>query len=329
MIEAGEEAPRQERKRVTSADVAKASGVSRATVSYVLNNAPGRAISEQTRELVMRTARELGHLPFAPARTLRLGRSDVVLALVRDFSLGYVSNEILHHLDVALAERGYLVLVHRLDESLRSIAELWGAISPAMVVVMGGMSPPDESMIEGSNTKLLKVHGGVHHARAGELQMEYLLSRGHRRVGYAYPTTESVQLVAVERFSGADRVARDRGVDPLAVESVDMADVSTVTSAVDRWLSGPEPVTAICAHNDEIALAVMAALAERGVVIGEDVAVIGIDDIPAARVSLTTVKVDHVAWGAAVVRAVVAMLDGEDAPPLAGEYLTLIPRTSA
>ena len=61
------------RKRATSADVAREAGVSRATVSYVLNNVPKRKISDETRTLVLETAARLGHVPYAPARSLRLG----------------------------------------------------------------------------------------------------------------------------------------------------------------------------------------------------------------------------------------------------------------
>jgi DNA-binding LacI/PurR family transcriptional regulator len=63
------------KKRLTSADVARASGVSRGTVSYVLNNDPRQSIPTETRERVLKAARTLGYQPFAPARSLRAGYS--------------------------------------------------------------------------------------------------------------------------------------------------------------------------------------------------------------------------------------------------------------
>lgn len=317
------------KKRASSADVARACGVSRATVSYVLNDTPGHAISAATRELVLRTAREMGHMPYAPARMLRRGRSDIVLALVRDFGLGYVSNEILSRLDVALAKHGYVVLVHRLDESLRSVSELWGMVSPELVVVMGAMTGPDQQAIEGTQTKLLKTHGVVSSQRTGRLQVDYLHGKGHRRLGFAYSDADAVQLVARDRLQGAIEVTTELGLPGLAVAHVDPSEPETVRRAVESWVGGPDPVTAVCAHNDEIALMILECLYERGLTPGVDLAVIGADDIPAARINLTTVRVKIDQWSDAVVRGVHEMLKGAEAPDLSGDYVEVIERTSA
>ncbi len=317
-------------KRVTHADVARASGVSRATVSYVLNDVPGKQISERTRELVLSKARELGHLPFAPARSLRLGRSDVVLALVGDFGLGYVSNHILADLDTALAARGYLVIVHRFDASLRSIPKLWGAVTPALVVSMGGMLVPDsdQQVIEGTGTKFLRLHGDVDHRSAGSLQVSYLVEKGHRLIGYAYPSAANVQLVARERFEGAAHRAAALGIDELGRRPIDVEDPSTVTAAVEGWLQAG--TTAVCAHNDEIAIMIVEALHDRGVDVGAGgVAVIGNDDIPAGRMNLTTIRIDAAAWSRDVVDSVTALLDGTEQEVSPRDYLQLVVRSSA
>src|SRR5918998_6487296 len=80
--------PRQPNgQRVTSADVAKAAGVSRATVSYVLNGVHDR-ISEPTRERVYDAAERLGYVPNAVASALRAGRTEIVLLAVPSWPLG-------------------------------------------------------------------------------------------------------------------------------------------------------------------------------------------------------------------------------------------------
>ena len=71
----------REQRRVTSEDVARASGVSRATVSYVLNNDPRQSIPLETRERVLKVARDLGYRPFTAARILRVGYSRIVLVV--------------------------------------------------------------------------------------------------------------------------------------------------------------------------------------------------------------------------------------------------------
>ena len=65
-------------KRVTSLDVAKRAGVSRTTVSFVLNNVPGMQISDTTRKRVLQAARDLGYVPDAAAQALASGRSKTI-----------------------------------------------------------------------------------------------------------------------------------------------------------------------------------------------------------------------------------------------------------
>src|SRR5262245_43354550 len=75
-------------RRVTSADVARSAQVSRATVSYVLNNTPHQKIPEATRVRVLEAANRLGYLPSAAARALASGRTNVVLCLLPDIPTG-------------------------------------------------------------------------------------------------------------------------------------------------------------------------------------------------------------------------------------------------
>ena len=71
-------------RRPTGADVARRAGLSRATVSYVLNDTPHQAIPEPTRQRVLAAAAELGYTPSAAGRALRSGHSEVVLLLLPD-----------------------------------------------------------------------------------------------------------------------------------------------------------------------------------------------------------------------------------------------------
>lgn len=324
-----DELPRPATRRVTHDDVAKASGVSRATVSYVLNDTAGRTISDATRALVLQNARRLGHIPYAPARTLRLGRSNIVLALVRDFAIGYVSNYVLKGLDLALAERGYVVLAHRWDRDLRPIAELWGLVSPALVVAMGGLSVSDGEVIEGS-TKLLRVQGSVPHRMAGRMQAEYLIGTGRTRLGFAFPADPTLELIASERLAGVQDACRDAGLDEPAVRAIDSGDPATVFAALDAWGAEDLAVSAVAAHNDELALLVCEALRSRGLRPGADLGVIGIDNTPISRISLTTIEIDVAAWSAWVVESALAAIDDQPAPAFDDrEFLRLIVRDSA
>ncbi|MFT4283671.1 MAG: LacI family DNA-binding transcriptional regulator [Protaetiibacter sp.] len=315
-------------KRVTHEDIARACGVSRATVSYVLNDVPGRMISDATRELVLRTARELGHVPYAPARMLRLGRSDVVLALVRDFSPGYVSNALLRKLDVALAERGFVLLIHRYDDSLRTVQELWQLVSPSLVVVMGGLTITEQEGLELAATRVLRVHGTMPNVQIGRMQADHLTSKGHRVLGYVLPSEPTLQLIAGERLRGIQEECTQLGIPQPVVCTVDPTDMDSVTAALDVFLA-TEGLTAVATHNDEIGLLLVSALQGRGLEAGRDLAVIGVDNIPSARLDLTTVEIDVDMWGDDVVASALALLDDAEPVPTRHELLRVIERRTA
>lgn len=327
MPEKADTGPRRP-KRVTHEDIARACGVSRATVSYVLNDVPGRMISEATRELVLRTARELGHVPYAPARMLRLGRSDVVLALVRDFSPGYISNALLRKLDVALAARGFVLLIHRYDESLRSVQELWQLVSPSLVVVMGGLTISEQEGLESAAARVLRVHGTMPNVRIGRMQADHLTARGHRVIGYVLPSDPSLQLIAEERLRGIQEECAALGIQQPIVCTVDPTEMESVSAALDVFLS-IEGLTAVATHNDEIGLLLVGALQARGLEAGRDLALIGVDNIPSARVDLTTVEIDVDVWGDDVVASALALLDDEEPQLASHELLRVIERRTA
>ncbi len=316
-------------RRVTSTDVAKAAVVSRATVSYVLNDVPGSGISEATRDLVLTKARELGHVPYAPARSLRSGRSNIVLALVRDFSVGYISDSLLRRLDSALTERGYVVLVHRLDEKVRSLTELWGLVTPAMVVTLGGLEIEDDTAIRNTDSKLFQVHGMVPHVEAGRMQARYLHSKGHRRLGYGFPAAPALELVATERLEGVRRECELMGLPEPELRIIDKEKAETAFAALESWTSAKEPVTAVCAHNDELAILLVNALAAGNKQAGKNFAVIGVDNLPEARIGLTTVEIDVNALADALVERALATLDDREFASPAKTFLRLIERESA
>src|ERR1700761_9251420 len=129
--------------RVTSADVARVAGVSRATVSYVLNDTPHQTISAATRSRVLDAATSLGYAPSAAARTLRTGRSDVVLCFLPDWPIGPEVGALLGQLSTALARAGLTFVVHPGSREDRPISDLWKAITPAAVLAFTDFSPAE------------------------------------------------------------------------------------------------------------------------------------------------------------------------------------------
>jgi len=311
---------------LTSADVARESGVSRTTVSYVLNGKEGVAIPEATRQRVRDAAARLGYTPSAAARTLRSGRSDLVLCVLPDWTIGPVIDTLLDHLTTELADRGLSVLVHH-DRGPRPLAELWRAVTPRAVLGLAPFAPDDERamrqagiQVVGSTLDEDPEHPGafsVPQTRIGRLQVEHLTGRGHRVLAYAAPSDDRLAAFADRRLDGVRLECERLGLPAPQVQAVAL-DVASAAAAVQDWRAGAEPVTAVAAYNDEVALAVLAGLRAEGLRTPQDVAVIGVDDIPAARLAapaLTTVWQAIDAQATYLAAAVLAALDETVAPP--------------
>ena len=206
----------------------------------------------------------------------------------------------------------------------RPPARVW----PDVVVSMAGLSVSEALSIQGARTKLVMAQPLLDQARAGEMQVEHLFSKGHHHLGYAYPSNANVRSIADERLAGT-RAACDRlGIPAPAVESIDRNDAATINRALDSWNSRAHPITAICAHNDEIAVMLCLAITARGLRVGKDIAVIGIDGIPISRLGISTVAIDIAQTTQRIVEHVVAAMESRPAKISRKPVLSLIVRES-
>lgn len=325
-----------EPRRITSADVARRAGVSRATVSYVLNATPGQSISPATRDRVLEAAAGLGYAPSAAARTLRTGRSDVVLCLLPDWPIGNEVGNMLGNLSTELARAGLTFVAHPGSREDRPIAEIWKAITPAAVLSFTDFSEEETEAMRAAGVALVVVLFGRAGRHGRELQVpqrligcrqaEHLAGTGHERLGYAYPDDPRLQIFAEPRLAGIRSVA----VTEPVVRTVPL-DVPQAAAAVARWCA--DGVTGICAYNDDVALAVLAGARSLGLAAPTDLAVIGVDDIPAARLAvppLTTVTTDQRMLATHLSTTVVAAVGGRPTPVLAtDDLIRLVVRESA
>ncbi|HWC33602.1 MAG TPA: LacI family DNA-binding transcriptional regulator [Mycobacteriales bacterium] len=323
---------------VTSADVARAAGVSRATVSYVLNDAPGRTVSAQTRDTVRRVARQLGYQPNALARSLKRGRSNTLLFPLPRIEMNHVLTSLIDACTAALAPRGFALVhdVSRHDEPAAQ-AEAWAELAPAAVLDLN-LQHDDETLV------LLRARGipvlstALPHQQpwesAGDIfareqrleQLRYLMSRGHRRIRWLLPTALPVD-------PRTERGLLTKGRDLAAANGVRLevvrVDLAGLAAAVAAWSTLPD---AVATHNDSHAIAVMTAIQNRGLRVPDDVAVIGLDDEPLGRAvtpALTTIAGDFTGFADAVADAVEAVLAHEPAAALPVPPLRFVQRESA
>jgi DNA-binding LacI/PurR family transcriptional regulator len=309
-------------KRPTATDVARRAGVSQATVSYVMNNTPHQAIPDTTRQRVLAAAVELGYTPSAAARMLVSGRSDVVLFLLPDWPIGLGVASLLDELSQTFARHDLTFVIHP-KVSARPVTELWKSITPAAVLAYETFSESDLTAIARSGAELVLISSLDHGdgamdrslERTGRIQVEHLARAGHRHLGYAWPDSERVLFFARHRLDGVRAACAERGLPEPRVATVPLTADGAATALRD-WRAVEPPVTGVCAFNDEVALAVLAGARQLGVAVPDDLAVIGVDDIPAAALAtppLTTVASNITATARDVVDAVLAKLD--DRPP--------------
>ena len=326
--------------RVTSADVARLAGVSRATASYELNDTPKQTIPAGTRARVHQAAATLGYAPSAAARTLRTGRSDVVLCLLPDWPIGPEVGTMMENLSTALARHGLTFVVHPGNREDRPISEIWRAITPAAVISFADFSAADMAAMRSAGVALVvALLGRASHDQRelevpqqliGRRQAEHLTAAGHTRLGYAFPDDERVRIFADPRLAGVQAARSADGLAGPLIEAVPPA-VGPAADSARRWRAAG--VTGICAYNDEVALAVLAGARLLGLTVPADLAVIGVDDIPTARLAappLTTVTTDQTAIADRLTATVVAAVHrrGIPAPPPA-DLIRVIHRESA
>ncbi|MFC8432352.1 LacI family DNA-binding transcriptional regulator [Streptomyces sp. NPDC057253] len=319
------------KSRVTATDVAREAGVSQTTVSYVLNNVTHQKISEQTRQRVLAAVARLGYSPSAAARTLRRGRSDIVLLILPDVPIGPAVAEMMERVSDDLERHG-LTVISRRDKGHTTIAGLWRELMPAAVVnYAAAVSPEDLAEMDAAGihtvgTRLDPVGEdpfSLSQIRVGRLQAGHLAGRGHQRLGYAAPDDSRVQYLYDLRLDGVRQGCAEAGLEPPVVYEVPL-ETGAATDAVRAWHGAG--ITGICAYNDEVAFALLAGARAAGLTVPGDLAVIGVDNIPLARFAappLTTVD-QHVGTIAAALTSEV--LGGIEVSPVVGRSGSRPPR---
>lgn len=296
-------------KRPTLRDVAAVSGVSRATVSFVLRDDPAQTISEATKERVRQAARDLGYVPHGIARALREGSSRIVILYIGSQMETTYTSSYIYGLDAELAAHDHVLLVRHGAVT----AQVLDAISPRAVMRFGeAYLTPGHELDDGGWS------GGL--AGNTALQVDYLADRGHTGIALAIPDSEP-PLAAV-RLRFAQEAARARGLPPVVAWTVPSSRAAA-TSAVGSFRVANPAVTGIAGFDDEVALRVLAALRDLGLTSPDDLAVMGFDETVYGELSapsLTTVHIDAQDHGRQAARVILG-LGISDLAPAAGQLI--------
>jgi DNA-binding LacI/PurR family transcriptional regulator len=317
----------------TSAEVARKAGVSRTTVSFVLNDVRDRGISEATRARVLAAADELGYRPNIAARMLAGGASATV-GLVMPQAAHLYDDVFLAHLVGSINEAchraGLKMLIESTDGEGR---EPGGFVDLVRSRRIDGLIVVNLRRSEHAHLRQIAAAGiplvvlgsgrdgtgdfhtlGTDNHHGATLAVDHLLDLGHRciaHVGFAPSEFHSV----CERERGWRDALAARGITP-APSWVAQADISAESGwrATRELLARGVPFTALFVGNDTVAFGALRALREAGRRVPDDVAVVGYDDLPLAPFAappLTSIRTDPAAHGREAMDMLLALMAGQ------------------
>jgi DNA-binding LacI/PurR family transcriptional regulator len=312
------------RDRATIEDVARAAGVSVATVSRALRNLPN--VADSTRTRVETAAAELDYHADPAASRLATGRSRSVAVVVQLLN-GWYSSHVVAGVEAVCAEAGYDTIVVGVgpgsrDRDVFSAADAIHRRVDAIIFVDVRVSSEELAALAEQSLALVSVGHelpeipsvGIDDVEVGRIAAHHLIELGHRRIGLINGPDELPLVVPHQRQDGFEEALRAAGIEP--DPSLFVPGNFTVQDGADALrtlMDRDDPPTAIFALADEMAFGVILAADERGVKIPDDVSLIGVDDHDFAPVvGLTTVHQDVAEHGARAARLVITQLGHDD-----------------
>ena len=322
-------------KRVTSQHVAELAGVSRTTVSFVLNDVRGMGISEETRQCVLNAARQLDYHPDATARRLVSGQTRVIGFVLRQSPTqafaDHLLPQVLNGLSQTAKSRGYHILIEPIppDDTTGAYIKL---IRERHVdgIVLSGPRSDDEELLrihsEGASIVMLGQLSGsgipfvdVDNVGGAQLAIRHLTNLGHRRIAMI-TNAPLVYTASADRLSGyrlalqAARIEYDESLVRIGHFTPESGYV-----AMSELLSLNARPTAVFVASDTVALGVLQAIRQHDQQVPDDIALVGFDDIPLSEFldpPLTTVRLPAFNLGKGAAKLIIQILNNEKCDPL-------------
>lgn len=312
--------------RPTIAGVARAAGVSVASVSRVLNGLPA---TEEMAERVQRAVQELGYVPDARARSLKVGRTfQLTLAVADVGNPVYVT--MMRAVEEVVSAAGYrLVVTTTGPEVVDEVALVRGmARGYADGLVISPLRVDDDLIKSIRECEVPVVVAGNVPAKAGvdtvranspkgmRLAVEHLVERGRRRIAFLNGPADTVPGAA--RAKGFADALRAHDLQPVAVAEADDFTFAAGRTAAPALLDAGELPDAVIGANDLLAVGLMHELAAAGLEVPGDVAVVGMDDSELAEQSfppLTSVNLGSAERGRRAAELLLARIEDDSRPP--------------
>jgi DNA-binding LacI/PurR family transcriptional regulator len=318
--------------RVGVREVAQAAGVSTQTVSRVLNDNPG--IRPETRQRVLEAMAALDYRVNNAARSLGTSRTRTIGILASDASMYGPAVGILALEAAARAAGRWVTAAYADAGDEASVVEagrhLFAQGVDGIVVVAPHARTLSALDSAGLGLPVVALHGpdaSTEQQDAAAIAVDHLLGAGHTRIAHLAGPHDWIEAVA--RADGFDAALAAHGLRSAGVWRGDWTAASGLAAAnrIARVVRDGSGVTAVFVANDQMALGLMAGLADAGIAVPGEVSVVGVDDNPDAayyRPALTTVRLD-IAGEAA--RCIAQLLGS--AAPAAPAAPVLVPRSSS
>ncbi len=294
----------------TIKDVAKAAGVSIATVSYVLNKTPGHTISLGTRFRVLEVTRELGYVPNVHAQTLGKEISGEISHIIFEPVLSYGMLEWLALIQEGIESLGYLPGSYiYFGKSTEAMVETYmGILARRPAAVISSKLLMTNEIYEYSTQFGVKAciiynptqldYGEtiiIPYRKVGKVIGKHLLERGHRRIAFIKPTTSNNFRIEVSKecLKGMKSVKfnEDFTITEFSMEP----NLESANKVLDQIINTTDKPTAIFGFTDDYCLPLHKAIQERGLRMPDDFALVGSEDTELSNFvspSLTAARID-------------------------------------
>jgi DNA-binding LacI/PurR family transcriptional regulator len=313
--------------RVRLRDVAERAGVSVKTVSNVVNGY--RHVSPEMRARVQAVLDEMGYAPNLSARSLRAGRSGVVALALPELDNPYFA-ELAGAVVAAAAERGWTVLIDQTDGIREREQEVAGGLRHHLIdgLILSPVALGVDDLARRTDEDIPLVllgekvvdgpvdHVAIDNVAAARAATEHLVALGRTRIAAIGHQEEgqSGSGVSGMRLRGWQEALAAAGLasDERLVGTVPTYRREHGAEAMAAMLDGGPAPDAVFCFNDTLALGALRALADRGIPVPDDIAVIGLDDVEDGRYSvpaLSTVAPDKSGIAATAVRMLAERLE--------------------
>lgn len=314
---------------VTIADIARECGVSKMTVSNVLNGHYQR-VSAATKDRVLEAATQLDYQPSAAARSLSASRSGIIslvyyAAIDGDLGLSnphdaMLLGEIERHISAA----GKHLMVHAARDAADTARRLrsWNVEG---AVFLGVLADEVEQLYRHQHVPMVFIDAysdaeistvGLDDEQGSYDATRHLIEAGHRSIAFVGPGATSAGVIN-SRFEGFTRALAEAGISREGKRVVGGLTFASALAAAEELLAHPQRFTAAVVTADILAIGLIKAFERRGVRVPDDFSLVGFDDLPVAEMaipSLTTVRQDIAEKARVAVELLLEQLGGQSAP---------------